>query len=389
MPYEKLPVEMLPELTAWRKHLHRNPEFGFEERGTADFIVERLREMGVDEVETGIGGTGIVATLRSGTSNKSIGLRADMDALRIEESNSFEHRSTKPGLMHACGHDGHVTMLLGAAKVLSQSSDFDGVIRLIFQPAEEWGRGMQAMLDDGLMERFPFEEAYGVHNIPGMPVGTFATAEGAIMGAEDVFTITLTGLGGHSSRPHEAKDALVAGCAIVVALQSIVSRRIDPAQLAVVSVTEFLTDGVRNAIPGSVQILGDARHFDAAVSNRIEEAMRRISNGIASSYECDCDMRYDREFVPLINDCEMTRNALAAAAAVAEPDQVDGNMAPMGASEDFARLLNRVPGNYMMIGNGPSKPLHNAGYDFNDAAIPHGVRYYCELARQRLPQNRP
>ncbi|MEM7177767.1 MAG: M20 aminoacylase family protein [Pseudomonadota bacterium] len=386
MTCEKILSDTHPDLTSWRRQLHRNPEFGFDENQTADFIVRRLREMGVNEIEQGIGGTGVVATLRAGSSNKAIGFRADMDALRIDEANDFEHRSEKPGLMHACGHDGHVTMLLGAAHELSQSPDFDGIIRLIFQPAEEWGKGMQAMLDNGLLERFPFEEAYGVHNMPGLPIGDFATAKGPIMGAEDLFTITVTGRGGHSSRPHESNDALVAACAIVVALQTIVSRRIDPSQLAVVSVTEVVTDGTRNTIPGCVQIHGDARHFDTAVSDRIEAEMRRISHGVAGSYACNCEVSYSNAFIPLINDAAMTENALAAATAATQGN-VDGDMARMGASEDFARLLNHVPGNFMMIGNGPSLPLHNSGYDFNDAALPYGIRYFAELARQRLPQN--
>ncbi|MDE0811848.1 MAG: amidohydrolase, partial [Alphaproteobacteria bacterium] len=259
------------DVAKWRRHLHQHPEFGFEEQQTARFVVERLKEFGIEEIEHGIGGTGSVATLRGGTGNRSIAFRADMDALRIQEVGERDHKSRAPGLMHACGHDGHTAMLLGAAPRVAETRDFKGVIRLIFQPAEEWGKGMKAMLDDGLLERFPFEEAYGLHNMPGLPVGNFATRTGAFMAAEDNFEITLTGVGGHASRPHELNDALVAACATVMGLQTVVSRVIDPSQLSVLSVTELKTDGTRNAVPGSAQIFGDARSFKPDVSIRIEQ----------------------------------------------------------------------------------------------------------------------
>ncbi|MBY8975089.1 amidohydrolase [Rhodobacteraceae bacterium NNCM2] len=378
--------QMQPELAAWRQHLHRNPEFGFEEVETAAFVAEKLHALGITEIAEGVGGTGVVATLRAGASNRAIALRADMDALRIVEATELPYRSGNPGVMHACGHDGHTAMLLGAAAMLSRHGGFDGVIRLIFQPAEEWGRGMQAMLDDGLLDRFPFEEAYGVHNMPGLPIGHFATRPGPFMGAEDNFEIRLSGLGGHASRPHEGQDALVAACATVMGLQTVVSRAVDPSQLAVVSVTELLTDGTRNATAGIARILGDARNFDGEVSRKIEAAMRRIAEGVGAAHGCSVDVTYTREFIPLVNDPELTCEAVAAAGAlVSEPSELDANTPPIGASEDFARLLALVPGNYMMIGNGDSAPLHNASYDFNDAAIPFGVSYLVELARRRLP----
>ena len=379
------PSDAQAEMVTWRKHLHQNPEFGFEEHQTAKFIVAKLREFGITEIDQGIGGTGVVATLRNGQANKSIAFRADMDALRIHEGGHLAHRSKTPGVMHACGHDGHTTMLLGAAKDLAQTRDFDGVIRLIFQPAEEWGKGMQAMLDDGLLDRFPFEEAYGVHNRPGLPVGQFATRTGAFMATEDNFDIRLTGIGGHASKPHELTDALVAACAVVMELQTVVSRFVDPAQLAVLSVTELKSDGTRNAIAGFARILGDARSFDRDVSTRIESGLRRIALGVATAHGCGVDVDYTREFVPLINDAEMTDAAVIAAGVVAGgTNQVDANTARIGASEDFALLLEHVPGNFMEIGNGPSAALHNSAYDFNDAAIPFGVQYFTQLARTRL-----
>ncbi|MEM7270333.1 MAG: amidohydrolase [Pseudomonadota bacterium] len=372
------------ELTRWRRHLHAHPEFGFEETETSAFVEARLREFGFDEIATGVGGTGVVATLRAGSSNRAIAFRADMDALRIEEAGDPDWKSTNPGVMHACGHDGHTTMLLGAASALAASRDFDGVIHFIFQPAEEWGKGMLAMLDDGLLERFPHEEAYGLHNMPGIPVGHFETRTGAFMGAEDNFRIDFKGMGGHASRPHELQDAIVAASAAVMSLQTVVSRAVDPSQLAAVSVTEFLTDGTRNAIAGGTTLLGDCRNFDPTVSERIEAAMRRIAEGVGAAHGCEVSFEYTREFVPLINDAEATSHALAAAEAVA-PGKVKADAAPIGASEDFARLTNLVPGNFINMGNGDTATLHNAAYDFNDEAIPFGVDYFTTLARTRLP----
>ena len=372
-------------MTAWRRQLHRNPEFGFEEHQTAAFIVEKLREFGFSEIEEGIGKTGIVGTLRNGTGNRSIAFRADMDALRIDEMSDVEHKSMNPGIMHACGHDGHTAMLLGAAKLLAETREFDGVIHFIFQPAEEWGRGMQAMLDDGLLDRFPFEETYGLHNMPGLPVGSFATRAGAFMAAEDNFEIILTGQGGHASRPHEGHDALVAACATVMGLQTVISRQIDPAQLSVLSVTELRTDGTRNATAGSAHILGDARSFDQAVSRRIEEGLRRVADGTGLAHGCAVKVTYTREFVPLINDTKATEFAVEAAVSVASDSaQVDPAADRIGGSEDYARLLAHIPGNFMNIGNGDTASLHNPSYDFNDEALPYGAAYFVQLAKNRL-----
>ena len=373
------------QMTAWRRDLHAHPEFGFEEQRTASFVAGTLRGLGFDVAE-GIGGTGIVGTLKRGTSNRAIALRADMDALRITEATEAPWASTRNGTMHACGHDGHTSMLLGAARMLAEEGGFDGTVRLIFQPAEEWGRGALAMLKDGLMERFPFDEVYGLHNMPGLPVGHVETRAGAVMAAEDNFEIVLRGKGGHAARPQWGREALVPTCALVMDLQTIVSRRLSPADVAVVSVTELLTDGTRNALPGTARILGDARSFRPDVSARIEEEMRRIAQGIAIQYALEADVVYTREFVPLINDQALTREALEAAAGVSASTAPDCE--PMTGSEDFARFLDHVPGCFLFIGNGEaSAPLHHPGYDFNDNALLHGARLHAAIARRRLPAN--
>ncbi len=378
----------IAEVTQWRRHLHANPEFGFEETNTAAFVVKKLRAFGIEEITEGVGTTGVVATLRCGSGNRAIALRADMDALRIEETGDLAHKSTCPGVMHACGHDGHTAMLLGAARQLAHEGGFDGLVRLIFQPAEEWGKGMQAMLDDGLLRRFPFEEAFAIHNMPGIAVGHFATRAGAFMAAEDNFEITMRGMGGHASRPQDGKDALVAACATVMALQTIVSRAIDPTELAVLSVTELITDGTRNAIAGNARILGDCRSFDAAVSKNIEAAMRRVAQGTALAHNCQIETDYTREFIPLINDTALSQAAIQTAHRVAEQQSAVNDQTPrIGASEDFARLLEHVPGNFMLIGNGDSASLHNPAFDFNDDALVHGLNYLTQIVRTRLPVN--
>jgi hippurate hydrolase len=376
-------VQLDRQMTAWRRDLHRHPEFGFEEHRTASFVAETLRGMGI-QVAEGIGGTGVVGTLKRGTSNRAIALRADMDALRITEATGVAWTSDRIGTMHACGHDGHTAMLLGAARILACDGGFDGTVRFIFQPAEEWGRGALAMLKDGLMEDFPFEEIYGIHNMPGLAIGHAETRVGPVMAAEDNFEIVLRGKGGHAARPQWGREALVPACALVMDLQTIVSRRVSPADVAVVSVTELLTDGTRNALPGTARILGDARSFKPEVSARIEEEMRRIAQGVAIQYALEAEVTYTREFVPLSNDEAITREALTAAAGVSE--SVASDCEPMTGSEDFARFLDHVPGCFMFIGNGEkSAPLHNPGYDFNDQALLHGASLHVAIARRRLP----
>ena len=378
------------ELRDWRRDFHAHPEFGFEEHRTSRLVAERLRSFGFTEVVEGVGGTGVVATLTRGGGNRAIALRADMDALRIGEQGDLPYRSRTPGVMHACGHDGHTTMLLGAARILAAEGGFHGTVRFVFQPAEEWGKGALAMLADGLAERFPFDEIYGVHNRPGLPVGTFRTRAGAVMSAEDNFEIVLRGLGGHASRPQDGREVLVAACALVVNLQTIVSRRVAPTDTAVVSVTELLTDGTRNALPGTARILGDVRSFRPEVSAAIEAAMRRIADGTAASYDLACEVTYTREFVPTINQPDAAAAALAAARKVLGSENVGEAAEPNTGSEDFARFLQQVPGCFAFIGNGGhSKPLHNPEYDFNDDALPHGTNFFVQIVRDRLPPRLP
>ncbi len=374
--------QLQARMTAWRRDLHRHPEFGFEEKRTAAFVAETLRSFGLDVAE-GIGGTGVVGTLSRGRSNRAVALRADMDALRITEAGDADYASATPGTMHACGHDGHTAMLLGAAQMLAADGGFDGTIRFLFQPAEEWGRGAQAMLDDGLLQRFPFSEIYGLHNMPGLPVGHVESRSGSLMAAEDNFEILLKGQGGHAARPQWGRETLVPACALVMDLQTIVSRRLSPADIAVVSVTELLTDGTRNALPGEARLRGDARSFRPEVSARIEEEMRRIAQGVAVQYAVEAEVTYTREFVPLINDAELTAKVLEAAGGVSA--RAANECEPMTGSEDFARFLAHVPGCFLFIGNGEaSAPLHNPRYDFNDAALSHGARVFAAIARTRL-----
>ncbi|WP_419899338.1 amidohydrolase [Roseomonas sp. USHLN139] len=372
------------QLTEWRRDFHRHPEFGFEERRTARLVAERLRGFGL-EVTEGIGGTGVVGTLRRGDGGRSIALRADMDALRIAEQGEGAWRSATPGLMHGCGHDGHVTMLLGAAQLLAAEGGFSGTLRFLFQPAEEWGRGAQAMLDDGLLARFPFDEIYGLHNMPGLAAGAFTTRAGPVMAAEDIFDIRLTGRGGHASQPHAGREVMLAACALVVELQAIVSRRLPPAAAAVVSVTELTTDGARNVLPGQACIQGDARSFLPGISATIEREMRRIAEGVALAHGCRAEVGYAREFIPTLNHPGATAAALAAARAAAAGQAVEEMAEPITASEDFARFLALRPGCFAFLGNGEeSAPLHNPRYDFCDDAIPQGVGFFTALARQRL-----
>lgn len=369
----------------WRQHLHQNPEFGFEEKATAEFVVERLKEFGFDDIETGVGGTGVVATLRRGTGARTIALRADMDCLQIHETTNLPYASANPGYMHACGHDGHTSILLGAAAALAEDDQFDGAVRFVFQPAEEWGQGMKAMIRDGLGSRLGFDEIYGLHNKPGLPVGAFEIRPGPFMGAEDGFQIAVHGKGGHASRPQDCRDAIVCACAIVNELQTIVSRSVDPADLAVVSVTSIEGDNVKNAIASDARIEGDCRHFDDSVSQNIESAMRRIAKGVADAHSCEVEVEYERVFVPLVNDAAATQHALKAAATVFGQDNTDADAPPMGASEDFAQALRLAPGAFGNFGNGDSAPLHNAEYDFNDDAMAKGVEWFVQIVRDRLP----
>ncbi len=378
------------QMAAWRHHLHRHPETGFEEVNTAEFVAGVLQGLGL-EVHRGIGGTGLVASLTVGDGLGVIGIRADMDALNIlEHAPGRTYASETAGKMHACGHDGHMAMVLGAARLLCERRDFNGTVRFIFQPAEEHGCGAKAMMRDGLFERFPVDAIYGAHNMPGIPAGHIATRAGGIMASEDNFEIRIRGRGTHAARPHMGIDPMVIGAEIVLALQTIVSRNVDPGQQAVVSCTEFITDGLRNAIPTHVTIRGDTRSYLPEVQALLERRMREISEGICQTYGAQCAFSYTHEFAPTVNWEPCVPVALAAARNTVGPERVDANIQPMMISEDFGAFLQAVPGCFVFIGNGASGaaggiPLHNAGYDFNDDVLEIGARYFAEVARQALP----
>ncbi|WP_280283957.1 M20 aminoacylase family protein [Pseudomonas sp. BN415] len=378
-------------LVEWRHHLHRNPEIGFEEVNTSDFVADALQAMGL-EVHRGIGGTGLVANLSVGNSPAAIGIRADMDALLIHEAApERSHASCIKGKMHACGHDGHMAMVLGAAELLSARRDFNGTVRFIFQPAEEHGRGAKAMMADGLFERFPVDAIYGAHNMPGIPAGHIGTRAGGIMASEDNFVIRIKGKGTHAARPHMGIDPMVVGAEIILALQTIVSRNLDPSLPAVISCTEFITDGIRNAIPTHVTIKGDTRSYSPEVQQLLEHRMREISEGICAIHGAACEFEYTHEFVPTVNWAANTAIAVEAARNVVGSASLDADVQPVMISEDFGAFIQKVPGCFVFIGNGASGqdgavPLHNATYDFNDAILATGARYFAELARVSLPR---
>lgn len=377
-------------LKGWRHAFHRHPETGFEEVDTSARVAGILEGLGL-EVHRGIGGTGLVASLRVGDGAGVIGLRADMDALNItEQVPGREHASRIDGKMHACGHDGHMAMILGAAQLLCERRDFNGTVRFIFQPAEEHGCGAKAMMADGLFQRFPVDAIYGAHNMPGMPAGHIATRAGGIMASEDNFVIRIQGRGTHAARPHMGVDPLVTGAQIVVALQTVVARNVDPGLSAVVSCTEFLTDGIRNAIPTHVTIKGDTRSYSPEVQKLLETRMREICMGICAANGASCEFEYTHEFAPTVNWAENTALAVEAARAVVGDAAVDGEVMPMMISEDFGAFLQQVPGNFVFIGNGANgetggTPLHNACYDFNDGILKIGAEYFAEVVRRSLP----
>lgn len=376
-------------LREWRHHFHAAPETAFEEVQTAAFVAERLREMGID-VQEHVGRTGVVGTLTAGDGKRTVGLRADMDANNISELGDVPYRSQTPGKMHACGHDGHTATLLGAAKLLSERRNFNGTVRFIFQPAEEPGWGARAMLEDGLLERFPMDEIYGLHNTPAVPAGKLVTCKGGFCSSEDNFKIVIHGQGGHASAPHVTRDPLVTAAQIILALQTIISRNADPLQPVVISCTELHTDGAHNAIPSTVTILGDARSYSGESQQLIEERMRAVCEGICHMNHCECELQYTHEFGPTINWPEAVDAAITAAERVLGPDRADGNAAPFTGSEDFGLYLEKIPGCFVFLGTGPSDPgaiipLHNARFDYNDDYLRVGAEFFAELVKTRLP----
>ena len=381
-------VTQSAELTDWRRHIHAHPELAFEETQTAAFVAEKLRSFGIDVVE-GIAGTGVVGTLQRGGGNRSIGLRADLDALPIVEANDFEHRSTQPGVMHACGHDGHTTMLLGAAAYLAASDTFSGTVHFIFQPAEENEGGARAMVEAGLFEQFPMEAVYGMHNIPGIPVGEFAVKPGPMMAAFDIFDITVRGRGGHAAIPQQTVDPVLIGTKIVEALQTLVAREINPQEPAVLSVTQFHGGDAYNVIPDQVSISGCTRCFSTRVQAQFEQSIERVACGIASGFGAEIEFSYERRYPPTVNSPTETEIAAEAAIAVSGAAAVNRAPKPSMGSEDFAYMLQDKPGCYIWIGNGDGEGscmIHNPGYDFNDEILPIGASYWSALVAQLLPK---
>ncbi len=371
-------------LTEWRRYLHAHPELSFEEEGTARFVAERLTEMGIP-FESGIGGHGIVATLSRPGSNKSVGLRADIDALPIEEANEVAYRSTTSGVMHACGHDGHTTALLGAAKLLSENQDWSGTVHLIFQPAEEKGGGAKAMLADGLLERFPMDRVFAFHNWPGMAAGDIAVHNGPVFAAGGPFYITLHGVAGHAAAPHLTRDTIIAAGHLLVALQTVVSRNVNPLNPAVVTVGKISGGTVTNQIPDKVEIAGTIRTYDLAVRREIADAIQRIADGIAATFGIRAEVNVSPGGQVSINasaEAEIAAEAAAAIGAVVHRDTP-----PTMGGDDMGYILAKRPGAYIWIGNGPALQdgeLHNPRYDFNDAILPTAARWFAEVAKRSL-----
>ena len=375
------------ELTAWRRDFHAHPELGFQEVRTSGKVAELLESWGI-ETHRGIGGTGVVGVIEGrGGPGRSVGLRADMDALPIDERTNKPWSSTNPGVMHACGHDGHMTMLLGAAELLSQRPDFDGTVVFLFQPNEEHGLGARAMIDEGVLDRFPIDEVYGIHNLPGAPLGQVSTRKGQICASESLFEIEITGQGGHASMPQVGVDAITVGAEMVTALQTIVARKMAPSSGAVVSVTEFLTDGQRNVLPGHATLKGDARARLPEDRAAIERFMRQIVAGIAAAHGVEVQVRFNTEFIEVINAAAPVDAAVRVG--MAQGLETIADRPPMSFSEDFAHFCAAVPGCFLLLGNGETgphaQPLHASDYDFNDALLTIGANFWAALVRDRLP----
>ena len=383
------PIEQIrryhADLTAIRQDIHAHPELGLEEHRTADLVARKLEEWGI-EVHRGVGTTGVVGVLRSGNGEGTIGLRADMDALPILEANDFPYRSQNQGRMHACGHDGHTTMLLGAARYLAETRNFNGTVNFIFQPGEEGVGGALAMLQDDLFQRFPCNAVYGMHNRPGMPVGKYGIAPGTAMAGGGFFDINITGKGAHGARPEESIDPVLVACHLGTALQSIVARNISPRETAVVSVTRILSGDAYNVIPQTATMGGTVRAMRRETLIQVEQAMRRIANGVAAGFGAMVDVDFRLIFAPLVNH-ETEFHAIAdAAAELVGDDNVNRAQPPAPASEDFSFMLEQVPGAYINLGNGDCAPVHNHHYNFNDEAIPFGSALYARLVERQLPR---
>jgi hippurate hydrolase len=386
MPVRNRIAALHPEITAWRRDFHRHPELMFEVHRTAGVVAAKLRAFGCDTVVEGIGRTGVVGVIRGRAPGRTIGLRADMDALPIHEATGLPHASTVPGVMHACGHDGHTAMLLGAAQYLAETRAFAGTAVVIFQPAEEGGAGGKAMVEDGLMDRFGIDEVYGLHNAPGLPVGHFAIRPGPMLASADEFRVTVQGRGGHAGVPHKAVDAALVSSHIVVALQSVVARNADPLGAIVLTVGAMHTDSVAsNVIAERVELLGTVRTLDPALRDLAEARVPALARATAAAFGAEARVDYERGYPVTINAPDQTAFAAEVAEEIAGPERVDRNAPPIMPAEDFAFMLEARPGAYIFLGNGDTPMCHHPAYDFDDAAIPYGASWLAALIERRLP----
>ena len=384
MPIVNRIADLQPEIAAWRQDLHAHPELRYDVHRTAAFVADKLKGFGCDEVVPGIGQTGVVGVIRGRSGNKVVGLRADMDALPLEEETGLPYKSQNPGKMHACGHDGHTAMLLGAAKYLAETRNFDGTAVVIFQPAEEGGAGALAMVKDGLITRFGIQEVYGMHNFPGMPIGQFAIRPGPFMASADHLTIDLEGKGGHAARPHLSIDTVLVGAQIVNQLQSIVARNVDPLEAAVVSICMFQAGHTDNVIPQHAQLRGTARALNDAVRNTLLQRIEEVVQGTARLYGAKAKLTCTNGYPVLVNNDRQTEFAASVAREIAGGDKVDTDVLPVMGAEDFAFMLGERPGAFIFMGNGDSAGLHHPAYNFNDEAIPAGTSYWVRLAESAL-----
>lgn len=381
--------EMAGEIATWRRDIHAHPELMFEVHRTAGFVADKLRSFGCDEVVEGIGRIGVVGVItgRETASGRAVGLRADMDALPIREQTGLPHASKTEGLMHACGHDGHTAMLLGAAKYLCETRNFDGTAVVIFQPAEENGGGGKLMVDDGLMERFAITEVYGMHNWPGWPVGSFAIRAGPCTATADIFTIDIEGFGAHAAKPHKGTDPALVAASLIQSLQSIVSRNVDPLERVVVSVTVLRCGEAHNVIAQTAQLKGTVRTLNPEIRDLVEERMNEIVSHQAAAFGAKATLNYERGYPMTVNHAAQTTFAADVAADIAGEPQIDRNTPPAMGGEDFSYMLQARPGAFIFLGNGDTAGLHNPKYDFNDEAIPVGCSYWVKLVEKAMPAN--
>ena len=388
MPIINRIADLHDEITEWRRDLHANPELQYDVHRTAGVVAEKLREFGVDEVVEGIGRTGVVGVIRGRAtgSDRVIGMRADMDALPIHEATGLPHASTVPGRMHACGHDGHTAMLLGAAKYLAETRNFDGTAVVIFQPAEEGGAGGHEMVKDGMMDRFGIQQVFGMHNFPGIPLGQFAIRPGSVMASTDEFTIDIEGKGGHAAKPHNCIDTTLVAAQLMQALQSVVARNIDPVESAVLSITSLHTGGdAFNVIPQTVHMKGTVRALKPEIRELVEQRLRLMVENITAAFGATVKLDFQPGYPVTVNHDAETAFAADVAEAVAGEGRIDRDMAPLLGGEDFSYMLEARPGAFIFLGNGDTQMVHHPEYDFSDEAIPYGVSYWAKLVETAMP----